>query len=265
MLAVGAAFAAAGALPEVLLRWRSGAGRQRVSTLAALASGCLFALAVRPVVASLHLSVPGTFVALWLLLFVLGFCLSMSEAIAFSEGPSPIRIQHFLGALFTSVVAAGTCALLMRAPSGGSLVANLETWLDRYGWSERAMRLFGTAVAFMVAYCVIGSVTWRFVRPYYTDPKLGLRLRVPPGPIVVLLQIGRGLLTVCALAPLLAASSAHGLDWWTRFAPALAVTCGVIPLLSAAGWPVYLRVVHAIEIVVFALVYAFALGRILQI
>jgi len=37
------------------------------------------------------------------------------------------------------------------------------------------------------------------------------------------------------------------------------------PDLGAAGWPTTLRVAHGIEIVVFALVYAFALGQILGV
>jgi hypothetical protein len=230
-----------------------------------LISACLFALSVRPVIASLHLSVPGVIGALWLLLFVLGLALSMIEAIAFSDGPSPIGVRHFLGAMIAAAAVACACGLLLEAPSEGALLTNLEAWFNRYGWTNLALRLLGTAVAFMVAYCVIGSVAWRFVGPYYTDPKFGLRLRIPRGPVVILLQLGRGLLAVLALAPLLASSSAHGFDWWRRFALALAVTQGVVPLLNASMWPLYLRVAHAIEIVVFALVYSYALMRILEV
>lgn len=97
------------------------------------------------------------------------------------------------------------------------------------------------------------------------EPCRGLRLRIPSGPVVIVLQLGRGLLAVIALVPLLASSSARGLDWWYRFAFALAVTSGIIPLLGATGWPTKLRVAHAIEIVVFELVYAFGLWQILAL
>lgn len=222
-------------------------------------------MAVGPLIASLHLSTHWLILALWLLLFVLGFLLSMIEAKAFADGPSPVRVRHVFGAMVASAVVALVTGLLIKAPSPGSLSVNLGQWVDTFEWHGLALRLLGTAVAFMVAYCVIGSVTWRFVRPFYEDPKLGLRLRIPSGPLVVLLQLGRGLLAILALAPLIASSSAHGFDWWARFALALAVTSGVIPLLGAADWPKYLRVVHGVEIVVFYLVYAFALWRILEV
>ena len=237
----------------------------RPGWLPSFLSGCLFALAVTPLVASLHLSTPGLILALWSLLFVLGFLLSMIEAIAFADGPSPVRVRDIVGAAAAAGVAASVAAFLIRAPTSGSLLENFGRWIDAFGATRLAVRLLGTAVAFMVAYCVIGSLTWRFVRPYYEDPKLGLRLRIPSGPRVILLQLGRGLLAILALSPLLASSSVHGFDGWVRFSLALAVTSGVIPLLGAAGWPTYLRVVHGVEIVVFDLVYAFALWRILEL
>lgn len=227
-----------------------------------LVSGLLFAVAVHPLIASLHLSTLWLALSLWLLLFVPGFLLSMIEATVFSEGPQPVRIRDVMGAMAASAVAASVTACFFKAPSSGSLVTNLGQWINTFGWAGLVARSLGAAVAFMVAYCAIGSVAWRFVRRYYQDPSLGLRLRVPSGRLVIVLQLGRGLLAILALTPLMASSSAHGFDWWKRFALALAITSGVIPLLGAAGWPVRLRVIHAVEIVVFALVYTFALWRI---
>jgi hypothetical protein len=187
----------------------------------------------------------------------------MIEAVAFSAGPRPIRGRHVLGAMGASAIAAVAAGLVIRAPSESSLTENLANWIAGYSVANLSIRLLGTAVAFMVAYCVIGAVAWRFVRHYYTDDSFGLRLRVPRGPVIIVLQLGRGILAVLALIPLLASSSAHGFDWWWRFAFALAVTGGVIPLLGATGWPTKLRVTHAVEIVLFELVYAFALWKIL--
>lgn len=240
-------------------------GRGLPSRATALAAGGLFVIAARPVVTSLTLTTVDVIVALWLLLFVFGFLLSMIEAAAFSAGPSPITARHVLGAVVASGFVATVAGLLMRTPSDLSLTANLSVWVGRYGAANLLLRLLGTAVAFMVAYCVIGSATWPFVRQYYTDPSFGLRLQIPRGPVIIALQLARGLVAALALVPLLASTSAQGFDWWWRFALALAVTSGVIPLLLATGWPMRLRVVHAIEIVVFTQVYAFALWKILAV
>jgi len=265
-VAVGGAYATVTSLSALRRSPKASQDEERRRRLpgwrASFLSGCLFAVAVHPLIASLQLSTLWLMLSLWLLLFVCGFLLSMIEATVFSERPSPVRIRDVTGAMAASAVAASVTACLIKAPSSGSLSVNLRQWVDTFGWAGLAARSFGTAIAFMVAYCVIGSVTWRFVRPYYQDPSLGLRLRVPSGRLVIVLQLGRGLLAILALAPLIASSSAHGFDWWKRFSFALAVTSGVIPLLGAAGWPTRLRVVHALEIVVFALVYTFALWRI---
>ena len=269
VVAVGVACSAVAILPGLSRSQGSQRDKERRNLrqawLASFLTGCLFALAVTPLVASLHLSTGWLILALWLLLFVLGFLLSMIEAKVFTEGPSPVRLRDLAGAMLASAAAASAAGCSIQASSPGSLSANFGRWIDSFGYTGLAIRLLGADVAFMVAYCVIGSVAWHFVRPYYEDPKFGLRLRVPSGALVISLQLGRGLLAVLALSPLLASSSAHGFDWWARFSLALAVTSGVIPLLSAEGWPTYLRVVHGVEIVVFALVYAFALSRIFAV
>jgi len=269
-LAVGLAYSAAAGLPSFLLAQRARDGVARgigkgSGAVAMFLSGCLFAISVRPLVATLELSVPGVMLALWLLWFVFGLLLSMIEANVFTEGPGPIRGRDVLGAMVATAIGATVAGGVIGAVATGSLAGNIARWIDGFGWQELALRLLGAAVAFMVAYCVIGSIVWRFVRRYYEDPKFGLRLRVPRGSRIILLQLGRGLLAVLALTPLLASTTAHGFVGWTRFALALAVTGGVLPLLGAAGWPVYLRVAHAVEIVVFEVVYASALWWILGI
>jgi NAD(P)-dependent dehydrogenase (short-subunit alcohol dehydrogenase family) len=211
--------------------------RSRRPSASALGAAVLFVLAARPVVQTLTLTTVDVIVALWLLLFVFGFLLSMIEAAAFTAGPSPVDARQVLGAMVGSGAVAAVAGLLMRTPTDVSLVANVHAWIDRYGAANLLFRLTGTAVAFMVAYCVIGSATWPFVRRFYTDPSFGLRLQVPRGPVIIALQLARGVLAALALVPLLASTSAHGLDWWRRFGLVLAVTSGVIPLLLASGWP----------------------------
>ena len=41
-----------------------------------------------------------------------------------------------------------------------------------------ALNVAAAAIAYMVAYCVLGTIAWRFVREFYTDPVHGLHLRV---------------------------------------------------------------------------------------
>ena len=252
MLAVGGAYCVATFRLRTRPRWG-----------ASFMSGSLLALVTHPLVGSLRLSPAGLGVALWLLFFVVGFLLSMIEAVVFTEGPSSIGMRDVGGAAVISAVAAVVAALVMKPASPGSVVENLRRWVEAFGWTECALRVVLMAVAFMVAYNVIGSLTWPFVRPYYTDPKHGLRLRIPRAGVIIPLQVGRGLIAAIALAPLIASSTTQGMTWWGQFSLALAVTAGVVPLLNAVAWPIYLRVAQGVEIVVFSVVHAFALWRIL--
>jgi len=122
-----------------------------------------------------------------------------------------------------------------------------------------------TAITYMVAYCVIGSATWPFVRHHYEDPASPLSLRVPSGATIVPLQLARGLVATLVVLPLLASSSLEGLEAWPHLALTTTVTCALVPMLLVANWPGRLRLAHALEITVFSLVQSLAwcwfLGR----
>lgn len=86
---------------------------------------------------------------------------------------------------------------------------------------------------------------------------MGLKLRVPSGPVVILLQMTRGFVTALALVPLAAAVPTADTSWWLKLSLLLAAVMAIAPLLMATNWPVKLRVTHAIEISVFAVFYSY--------
>jgi hypothetical protein len=49
---------------------------------------------------------------------------------------------------------------------------------------------------------VFGMLVYTFVRPCYEDPAFALCLRVPAAPVILALQVGRGLLVVALVMPL---------------------------------------------------------------
>jgi len=122
-----------------------------------------------------------------------------------------------------------------------------------------ALLVCGAAIAYMVAYCVLGSMAWRFIGPYYTDPAHGLRLRVPSAAVILPLQVGRGLVATTVLLPFLLSATEQDLQWWLGLSVSLALVAAVVPLLNARDWPCYLRLVHGIEIALFCFVQAASL------
>lgn len=266
VLAVGAVNAGLGISASILGRTRREGGpapRAEPGPRTLFVTGCLLALAAYPLVRTLSISTGGLFVALLGLYYCVGFLLSAIEAIVFSSGPSPIQPRDALGALVMASLCAGTASLVMSPASSASLLDNLERWFDLGGVQESALRIALAAVAFMVAYCVIGSITWHFVRPYYEDPRFGLSLRVPGAKVIIPLQLARGLVVTLVFLPFIASTSSQGAREYFLLSSALALPAGVVPLLSAVGWPTFLRLAHGIEIVIFAFVYGFALWRLL--
>ncbi len=82
-------------------------------------------------------------------------------------------------------------------------------------------------------------------------------LRVPGGPTIIVLQTVRGLLTTMTLFPLIAIIPASDMIWWLELSLLLAAIMAIGPLIMATRWPARLRLIHAIEISVFAVVYSF--------
>lgn len=216
--------------------------------------------AYAPLCDGVRLGTPGLFFALAGVFVVLGFALHAVEGAIFTEGPSPVRGKDWLGAVASGVALAGLAAwLLGYAGATGGVAERLGAWFDARG-AAAWRRLAYSAITYMVVYCVIGSATWPFVREFYEDPESPLRLRVPSGPVVIGLQLARGTVATLVLLPLVAAlpEAAHVAWAWPRLALAMAVTLSIVPMLTVRDWPLRLRVIHGVEITVFALVQSFA-------
>jgi hypothetical protein len=95
---------------------------------------------------------------------------------------------------------------------------------------------------------MFGMIVAPFVLPYYDNPDVGLNLVVPGIGIILPLEIGRGLLYVLTLFPLIAVL--HGGYWSKAFWVGLtiAVLGSWVPMLQAVHWPPVLRVAHGLEI-----------------
>jgi hypothetical protein len=70
------------------------------------------------------------------------------------------------------------------------------------------------------------------------------------------------LLVTLAILPVLTSPLLAGPRWWGRLALAFAILAAVLPLLHAPEWPARLRVIHALEITLFAVVQTYAWWKI---
>ncbi len=227
--------------------------------MAPIAAAAVTVVAAIPMYLSAQLSFWDTWLSLWAIIFVVGFALIALEGAFFMQSPEIHRVSQFVVAFIaTGVMAAIVAALTSSDGLEFSLADKCRVLLAERSEKDWIARFAGVAGLYMLVYVVIGSATWPFVREYYSDPKKsGLTLRVPGGPTIIVLQTVRGLLTTMTLFPLIAIIPASDMIWWLKLSLLLAAIMAIGPLIMATRWPARLRLAHAIEISVFAVVYSF--------
>jgi hypothetical protein len=176
------------------------------------------------------------------------------EAAAFTSfGGTATMIVFFLAPCLLGAAAA---AWLVRPPT--TLEPRGATLLDGPA-STWWWRLLTAWLAFPVIYIFFGMFAGPFVVPFYKDPTFGLTL---PGwstifPVVLL----RSALALAVTLPVLVLWSRSRRALIASLAVAVFAMMGLIGLLSAPFFPPTLRVVHSIEILGDAVVYAWVLVR----
>jgi hypothetical protein len=261
---IGVAYAVSLWATQLLARPTSGSSiRSSLATFdwkRALFAGWLLGVAVRLVVSRLDLSPGGIAIAILAFVFVFGFVLTMIEAAIFTDDSTPIRASDAIGALVSSGVVATLAGLGMKPyrAGGGVLTENFQEYVETTGVGSAVLDIALASIAFMVVYNIVGTATWRFLRSNYADPSAGMGMRVLTTRNNLLVQLGRGVLATLALMPILLSTTVRGLNSWALVFMAVAITAGIVPVLSAVRWPRSLRIAHGIEVTVFASIQSIA-------
>jgi hypothetical protein len=196
----------------------------------------------------------------WSMFFVVGFALIALEGAFF------MKAHHIRGALpyvvafvATGIMAAISSAIVTTDDFQFTLPMRCREEIAGHSLMYWTARMIGAAGLFTCLYGVIGSATWPFIRKYYEDPDYGLQLRIPNGRVIIALQMFRGLVTTIVLFPLVTAFRTHFLSTVAALALLLAATMAIGPLTMAPRWPTLLRMIHAVEISLFAILYSLVL------
>jgi hypothetical protein len=230
------------------------------SLISSLTAGTLTGLTLGPLASRMNLPLLGRACLWFLLLFVLSSLINMIEALFFTTIP---RFQLFTSMTilaFGQIAVAVLLTLLFRPQQmrPGLLTALRETLAQRtpVSWAWR----FGIAsLSYLPIYYMFGMIVAPFVLPYYDNPDLGLNLTVPRIGVILPLEIGRGLLYVLTLFPLIAVI--RGSFWskalWVGLT--IAVLGSWVPMIQAVHWTPVLRLAHGLEITADAFVQGFVL------
>jgi hypothetical protein len=219
----------------------------------------LICLLLFPLASRLRVPTSERTVVLFLVLWGIRGPLQASEAYFFttyggtgsqliSTAASNLALAMLLAALFPPRVVDRRLLSELRARF---VMRPVSSWLWR-------ILLAGTL--YLPAYWIFGMLAYSVTHAYYENSSLGLGLRVPPVEVIVPLEIGRGLLVVLVLLPLV---SLLGKERWSLVGwlwLVIALLAGWEPLLTATFLPEVVRLVHGVEITADALAQALTIA-----
>ncbi len=225
------------------------------------AAGVLIALALGPLAIRLNVPLWSRILVLASVTFVIGGLINLIEALYFTT-MFETGIASLL--LVTAVGYLGLAASLAylfppQLPVRRMREVARETWRQRSALSWLG-RLVVAALAYVPIYLGIGMLIAPIVTPYYTDPSLGLGLRIPGFDVILPLEVFRGLLMVLALFPLVYLWRGTRLGLAFALGWTVAILGGIVPMLTNPTFPPVLRITHGIEITVDSFLLGLALA-----
>lgn len=210
-------------------------------------AGCLVLLAR---------GVSGSFASRWLILAVFtyvtfGFANQLEAAFFTAFGGTTTMLLFFITPCLLGAAAA---AKLIREDPKAS---KLETVFSEQPISKWWWRVVAAWLAFPVIYLFFGTLVAPIVVPYYQQLDFGLTL--PGFGTIIPLATGRSALFLAVTIPVLVnwAGSRRALFWTLSIS--FFAMMGSVGLLTTFFFPPVLRVVHSIEILCDAVVYAWVL------
>lgn len=249
------------ALPLPEMANQVDATRSLVTTFLA---GLVIGLILGPLATRLTLPTAQRAGLLFVVLFVLNSLINVMEALFFTTIPAAEQVSGLLSAALGQAGLAILLALLFQPTfvERGLLTALRET-LGQRRWTSWVWRIGLAGFLYLPTYFLFGLLIYPIVQPYYEDPNLGLNLVVPGPEIVLPLEIGRGVLIVLALFPLIAVLGCPrwSLAFWLGMT--LVVLGSVAPMLQATWWPLTMRVVHGLEIAADSIVHGILIAWLL--
>lgn len=251
-------------LLDLAYRQLSGEGFGVLPVSLAVLNGVFLGLLLAWLVPLLHLRRSHLVGALWLTLFLIEFVSSLVEGYFFTT------VFASVGELFAALPVLALFALAQAVLAGFILETQAEG--DGVGDAFRrhlATRTFGAwawravaaAVVYFPIYFSFGALVGPFVIEYYNEAGLGLV--VPDISVIVPLELGRGLLHVVALLPMMVALRANR---WTPFlamAALLFIPGSILPLLTRTSLPAAIIPFHSLELLADSVVYGFVLSWLL--
>jgi len=232
--------------------------------ISSFAAGALIALALGPLAIRLNVPLWNRILVLASVTFVVGSLINLIEALYFTTMFETGIASALIGAAIGYLGLAAALAYLFppELPIRRMRDATREIWQQRtaLNWLGRIVL---AALAYVPIYLGIGMLIAPIVTPYYTNPALGLGLRIPGFDVILPLEVVRSLLMVLALFPIVCLWRESRLGLALMLGWTVAILGGIVPMLSTSFFPPILRITHGIEITVDSFLLGFMLAWLL--
>ena len=121
----------------------------------------------------------------------------------------------------------------------------------------------GSLIYFPIYY-TFGSIIAPWILSYYDDPMQVFGLTIPPLEVMILLQFLRGFLYIVALFPIIATLRVSPRAMFLSVFGLIYIAGAFVPFIAYSTLPVFLRMVHGLEILADSIVYGAALVYLLR-
>lgn len=175
-------------------------------------------------------------------------------------------ISSLVGMLLISLATgllSGVLAGSLLQCGGSSLGEVVKGYLSGQSRKNIVKRIITGTLAYFPIYFLIGMLVTPIIMPYYNDPSTGLK--IPPFTLIIGLQVFRGLVYVITLLPLIAAIRIKGRTLFMALSGCLFVLGVLVPVLIEASLPAPVLLVHTAELFTDAILYGYALTRIMGV
>lgn len=169
---------------------------------------------------------------------------TLVEYAVFSTAPPAEIVRRLASGLCATALFVGLATWLFTGPAETAPVM----MPPRFGPAGRGWRAAAATLAYVVLYMVVGAIAFQFTGPFYTDPAYGLDLQVPGLGAILLTQLIRVPIFLCALWPLVGRLAVPRGRAVLLGGAVLFLLGGLVPLLAVTEWPARLRIYHSIEI-----------------
>ncbi|MFW9793356.1 MAG: hypothetical protein ACFFEE_03555 [Candidatus Thorarchaeota archaeon] len=138
-----------------------------------------------------------------------------------------------------------------------------KEYLAKWTSSQFAIRFIIASMLWLVIYYTIGTIIAPLVLPYYTDGSVGYDLALPAVEIVIMLQTVRGFIYVISVLPIVISVKLDRKSLTIILVALLYIAGALAVFVISDQFPVFLRIVHGIELFVDSLIAGIVISYLL--